>query len=81
MARALHADITRERIFFGWIVMHDQPEYPDKFVTRLVTDHPTIYVMLADTLAELRAMLPPDLDRSERQLGDPPAVIEIWFSR
>jgi hypothetical protein len=36
--------------------------------------------MVADTLAELQAMLPAGLMRSERQLGDPSEVVEIWFS-
>jgi hypothetical protein len=37
--------------------------------------------MVADTLAELQAMLPPGLARSPRQPVDPPEVVEIWFSK
>jgi hypothetical protein len=51
-----------------------------RFVARLVTTHPTIYLMLADTLAELQAMLPPGLERSPRQPADPPEVVEVWFA-
>ena len=64
----------------GWIILRDPPEHPSRFVARLVTTHPTIYLMLADTLAELQAMLPPGLERSPRQPADPPEVVEVWFA-
>jgi hypothetical protein len=35
---------------------------------------------LADTLADIQAMLPLGLARSERMLSDPPEVVEIWFA-
>jgi hypothetical protein len=60
--------------------MKDQPDYPGKIVARLATSAPTIYIMLADTLDELRAMLPAGLVRSARERADPPEVVEIWFS-
>jgi hypothetical protein len=80
MARALQADAVRTRPLLAWIVMLDQPEYPGEFVARLVTDGPTPYVLLADTLAGLHAQLPTDLVRSDRQPADPPEVVEVWFS-
>jgi hypothetical protein len=81
MARAIHEDAARAHVLFAWIVQHDPPEYPDHYVARLATAHPTIYVMVADTLAELQAMLPPGLARSPRQPVDPPEVVEVWFSK
>jgi hypothetical protein len=80
MARAVQADAAKLHILFAWIVQHDPPEHPDKFIARLATAHPTVYIMVADTLAELQAMLPAGLMRSERQPGDPSEVVEIWFS-
>jgi hypothetical protein len=80
MARSLQLDAANAHVLFGWIVMGDPPGYPGKFVGRLVTDHPTVYVLVADPLAELQAMLPPDLARSLRQPADPAEVGEIWFS-
>jgi hypothetical protein len=79
MARALQADAVRTHPLLAWIVMRDQPEYPGEFVARLVTDVPTPYVLLADTLAGLQAQLPTDLVRSDRQPADPLEVVEVWF--
>ena len=41
---------------------------------------PSPYLLLADTLTGIRAMLPPGLVRSERMPADPPEVVEIWFA-
>ena len=79
MARAIQADAARTHPLLAWIVMQDEVIYPGKFVARLVTDAPTPYVLLADTLGELQAQLPPRLARSDRQPADPPEVVEIWF--
>lgn len=74
------ADAARAHVLFAWIILHDPPDYSGKFVARFATIHPTVYVMQADTLAEIRTHLPPGLTRSERQLADPPEVVEIWFA-
>jgi hypothetical protein len=63
----------------GWVVMRDLPDYPDKIIARLVTDRPTPYVLMAESLAELQAQLPSGLVRVERQPADLPEVVEIWF--
>ena len=63
----------------GWVVIRDPPEYPDKITARLVTEAPSPYVLLANTLAEVHARLPPYLVRSERQPADPLEVVEIWY--
>ena len=44
MACAIHADGARTHPLVGWIVMQDQPDYPDEIIARLVTDTPTAYV-------------------------------------
>jgi hypothetical protein len=36
---------------------------------------------MAGTLAELRAQLPPDLVRKEREPADPSKVVEIWLAK
>ena len=78
-ARSLQADVDRTHALSGWIVMRDPPDYPGRFSARLTTDRQTPYVLLADTLGELQAMLPPGLIRSDRQPGEPPEVVEIWY--
>jgi hypothetical protein len=41
---------------------------------------PSPYLLVADTLAEIHAALPPNLVRTDRQPVSPPEVIEIWFA-
>jgi hypothetical protein len=59
------------RTFTGW----NAPASPGA----LVTDSPTPYVLMAESLAELQAQLPSGLVRVERQPADLPEVVEIWF--
>ena len=81
MARSLHADARRTRPLVGWVVMRDPPDYPGRVTARLVTtDGQAPYVLVADTLAEIRAALPHGLVRTERQPAEPPEVVEIWFA-
>jgi hypothetical protein len=81
MACAIHADAPRTHPLMGWIVMQDQPDYPDEMIARLVTDTPKSYVLRGHTLAEVQAQLPPGLERTERQPSYPQEVVEIWFPR
>jgi hypothetical protein len=64
MAQSLQEDAGRNHPLFAWIVMDDVPEYLGAVVARLVTDAPTPYILLAQTLAEIHASLPPGLIRS-----------------
>ena len=79
-ARAIQVDAARSCALFAWIILKGQADYPGKFVARLATEHPTIYVMVADTLAEVQAMLPLGLAHAARDNADPPDVVEIWLS-
>ena len=81
MAISVQATAAKANMLFGWIIEHDPPEHPGKYVARFAMTQPTLYVMKADTLAELQAMLPPGLVRSRRQPADPADVVEIWFSK
>ena len=80
MARALHADACRDHAIVAWVVLWDLPAYPERFAARLATSRASPYLLLADTLAGIREMLPPGLVRSERMPADPPEVSEIWFA-
>jgi hypothetical protein len=66
MARSLHVDACRSHPLVGWLVTNDPPDYPDKFVARLVTDLPSPYLLVADSLAEIHAVLPLNLARTDR---------------
>jgi len=62
------------------LVLWDLPAYPERYAAQLATSTASPYLMLADTLGGIRAMLPPGLVRSERMPGDLPEVVEIWFA-
>ena len=79
MAGALQADAIRKHPLVAWIVTRDELSHLGEFVARLMTDGPTSYVMLADTLAGLQAQLPTGLARADRQPADPPEIVEVWF--
>ena len=80
MARGLQDDAARAHSEVGWVISQNPPAHPGKaLMARLVSTMATPYVLLADTLAELHAMLPPGLERSSRQAIDPPDVLEVWF--
>lgn len=80
MARSLHNEAVRVHPLVAWGVMEDQSEHPGKLVARLIAPTPSAYVLVADTLAELRAQLPPGLTHSEPPPGGPLGVVEMWFS-
>jgi hypothetical protein len=79
MAATLHAEAIERHALSAWIVFRDGPGHPGKVIARLATDTPTPYVLVADTLAELRTRLPPGMAVTERQPADPPEVLELWF--
>jgi hypothetical protein len=56
--------------------LHDDAGH---LIARLVTDTPTAYVLVAGDLGALRTQIPPGLERSPCQPGDPPGLIETWF--
>ena len=60
--------------------MRDPPDYPGNITARLVTtEGQAPYVLVADTLGEIQAALPPGLVRTERQAAEPSEMVEIWF--
>lgn len=78
MAAKLHAEATERRDLPAWIVFRDEPDYPGKVIARFAIDTPRTFVLVADTLTELRAMLPPGLRVTKRQPADPLEVVEMW---
>jgi len=80
IARQLHNEAMRTRGMAVWTVMEDQAAYPGKLMARLATTETTPYVLLADTIVEMRAALPPGLHRSDRTPADPDGLVELWSS-
>jgi hypothetical protein len=79
MALSLDDDARRAHPLAAWVVMEKQPGYAGKLIARLVAETPTAYVLVAGSLSELRAQIPPGLERSPRQIGDPLGLVETWF--
>ena len=80
IARQLHDEALRRRGMAIWIVMDDWVAYPGKLMARLATIDPIPYVLLADTLDEMRAALPPGMHSSDRTPADPVGLVELWLS-
>lgn len=67
-----------------WTVYDHPRDYPASFVARRseVIDgvvQVTADMFVADTLDELRALLPPGLYRLPRFPGDQPHIVEVWL--
>jgi len=78
MAVTLHPEGVEPRELPAWIVFQEEPDDPGKVIARFATDTPTTPVLVADTLTELRGMLPPGLRRTKRHSVDPPETLEMW---
>jgi hypothetical protein len=63
-----------------WIVYEGPPDFPDQYVARRCRSYvATGEYIVGDTLADLRAKLPPGLIRLERSVLDDPLVRESWI--
>lgn len=63
------------------ICVYKRPaDYPQKFVARLWNvDRATRYIVLADTIEEVRKAVPPDMIRFPRDQKDDPCIIESYI--
>ena len=67
-----------------WVVYRPiTRQYPGKWCARMHVCLPfhrsTRFVVLHDTLAELVDLLPPGLERLDRNAADPPEIEETWI--
>jgi hypothetical protein len=60
-----------------WEITEDGPGLPGVLLARLITDRATPYVLIASSLEDLRAKLPPRLVRRDSQPAGSPAVMEV----
>ena len=65
MARAPHQDACRDHALVAWVVWQYHSAYPHRFIAQLVTTSPLPYLVVGNTLAEVRAQLPPGLVRQK----------------
>lgn len=66
-----------------WTVTAGTRDYPAKVVARVhgfgQAATTSNSILVADDLASLRDMLPPDLVCMPREPDDPPAIVEVWI--
>ena len=67
-----------------WTVYDRPSDYPESFVARKTVVGASAVTMTremftADTLDELRALLPPGLYRIHRYEQDDPKIVEVWL--
>lgn len=82
-AQALHDDAAARGVWVMWFVSDADAEHPGKVVARAyVADHHGGKLLpgalVANTLAELRAMLPAGLTRHNAIAGAPVGELETW---
>jgi hypothetical protein len=68
----------------GWTVYDHPRDYPDCFVARRWIAKggdviPTTDMLVATTLDEVRALLPPGLIRFARMPEDDAKIVEVWI--
>lgn len=62
-----------------WTIYSHPSDYPDLFVARkFIMDKPTRVMIAAESLDELRGLLPLGLTRLDRHLFDDPCIVETW---
>jgi hypothetical protein len=81
-AQALQDEASVAGEELAWFVMTGDGDHPKQAIARPVAAGRGALpsVLVAGSLGELRAQLPAGLVRCERQLADPPGVVEIWFT-
>lgn len=67
-----------------WVIYDRPRDFPEQAVARLwdcnaAGSRPTINMILAPSLDELRRRLPPGLACVDRHPEDDPAIVEVWL--
>ena len=73
-----------ESELFMWTIYDRPRDYPSGFIARPFTitangPRPAFFALTAQSLAEIRNMLPPGLVRIERDPAGEPHIVECWL--
>ncbi len=80
IAKKHDMDIFSGRQLKIWTIYNKPLDYPEKYVARLhIEDSPTKQMFLADTLEEVRNLIPSNLFRIDRQPTDVSGIVESWI--
>lgn len=76
----LRHDIITVNKLHIWVVYRHPKDFPDKFVARrFILDKPTQEIKTAESLDEIRNMLPLGLICFERHPTDDAVIVETWI--
>jgi len=78
----LQSDGNADRDLLMWTVCASPSDFPGKVTARpssLFAGKPVDFVLVADSLAGIRKMLPPGLVKIEREPNDDPVIVEVWM--
>ncbi|WP_218571298.1 hypothetical protein [Paenibacillus oralis] len=60
-------------------ITYNTSDFPHKYAGRLFDlDQPTPYIVIRNTLEELRQEIPPHFSVLERSVNDDPVIVEVW---
>jgi hypothetical protein len=79
-ALKVQAEARRTWAIVGWCVTIDVRHQPGRYVAHLLAGEPSPYVLVADSLDDLHALLPPGLIRLPGLPPDQPEIVELWFA-
>ena len=72
--------MTDDNDFKMWVIYDHPKDHPGKFVARLfIWDKPTDNMKTADSIEEIRQLLPEGLFPTDRFVFDDPCIREVWF--
>jgi hypothetical protein len=83
--KAIARDLQRQAISRGkpmhWVVCSNPSDYPGKHTARphSPTHGAANFVLVTETLDDLRALLPPGLSRVVPGQGEDPVILEFWL--
>jgi hypothetical protein len=79
-AQTIQDEADRGRELLTWVVMEAQ-DSAEVIARPIAAGRGALpCVLVAATLAGLHGQMPAGLTRSPRQPGDPPGVLEVWYS-
>ncbi len=82
-ASAIHAQASADHGLVMWFITLTDPAHPGQAVAYAIKisnsgGHRLPGELVADTIEQVRAMLPPGLTRHDRSTYDPVGTVEAW---
>lgn len=63
-----------------WVIYNKPTDYPNNYVARkFINNAPSTTIHVADSLEEIRKLVPEGLFKIERFPNDDPKIVEVWI--